>query len=130
MRECGGHLGTGRTLTTRLHRFRSCTTGSPSSSVLLRRDVVIMLKIQLCVKSHDICGESEYCSLCLASISSVIRSARKIINAGVERRTVSRGDGSLMPPAAVLKQAISFTPHLPVSFGRDTKSRWSLLSGV
>ena len=22
------------------------------------------------------------------------------------------------------------TPHLPVSFGRDTKSRWSLLSGV
>ena len=23
-----------------------------------------------------------------------------------------------------------FTPHLPVSFGRDTKSRWSLLSGV
>ena len=27
-------------------------------------------------------------------------------------------------------QAISFTPHLSVSFGRDTKSRWSLLSGV
>ena len=26
--------------------------------------------------------------------------------------------------------AISFTPHLPVSFGRDTKSRWSLISGV
>ena len=23
-----------------------------------------------------------------------------------------------------------FTPHLPVYFGRDTKSRWSLLSGV
>ena len=23
-----------------------------------------------------------------------------------------------------------FTPHLPVSFGKDTKSRWSLLSGV
>ena len=23
-----------------------------------------------------------------------------------------------------------FTPHLPVSVGRDTKSRWSLLSGV
>ena len=22
------------------------------------------------------------------------------------------------------------TPHLPMSFGRDTKSRWSLLSGV
>ena len=27
-------------------------------------------------------------------------------------------------------QTISFIPHLPVSFGRDTKSRWSLLSGV
>ena len=27
-------------------------------------------------------------------------------------------------------EAISFTPHLPVYFGRDTKSRWSLLSGV
>ena len=26
--------------------------------------------------------------------------------------------------------AISFTPHLPVAFGRNTKSRWSLLSGV
>ena len=26
--------------------------------------------------------------------------------------------------------AILFAPHLPVSFGRDTKSRWSLLSGV
>ena len=27
-------------------------------------------------------------------------------------------------------QPVSFTPHLPMSFGRDTKSRWSLLSGV
>ena len=26
--------------------------------------------------------------------------------------------------------AISFTSHMPVSFGRDTKSRWSLLSSV
>ena len=26
--------------------------------------------------------------------------------------------------------SISFTPHLPASFGRDTKSRWSLLFGV
>ena len=30
----------------------------------------------------------------------------------------------------VQSQAISFTSHLPVSFRRDTKSRWSLLSGV
>ena len=26
--------------------------------------------------------------------------------------------------------AVSSTPHLPVAFGRDTKIRWSLLSGV
>ena len=39
----------------------------------------------------------------------------------VERQTVDGGDGGSIPP---------FTPHLPVSFGRDTKSRWSLLSGV
>ena len=48
----------------------------------------------------------------------------------VERRTVNRGDGGSIPPTAVSKRSISFTPHLPVSFGRDTKSRWSLLSGV
>ena len=34
---------------------------------------------------------------------------------------------SHLPPFENL--AISFTAHLPVSFGRDTKSRWSLLSG-
>ena len=44
------------------------------------------------------------------------------------RRTVNRGDSGSIPPTAVL--AISFTPHLHVSFGRDTKSRWSLLSGA
>ena len=43
----------------------------------------------------------------------------------VDRRTGSRGDSGSIPPIAV-----SFTPHLPVSFRRDTKSRWSLLSGV
>ena len=43
----------------------------------------------------------------------------------VERRTVNRGDGGSIPPTAVSKLR-----HLPVSFGRDTKSRWSLLSGV
>ena len=46
-------------------------------------------------------------------------------NRAVERWTVNRGDGGSIPPAA-----ISFTPHLPVSFGRHTKSQWSLLSGV
>ena len=44
----------------------------------------------------------------------------------VERRTVNRGDGGSIPPTAVSKQF----PHLPVSFGRESKSRWSLLSGV
>ena len=44
----------------------------------------------------------------------------------VERRTVNRGDGGSIPPTAVSK----LRQTLPVSFGRDTKSRWSLLSGV
>ena len=48
----------------------------------------------------------------------------------VERWIVNRGNGGSIPPTAVSKLAISFTPHLPVSFGRDTKSRRSLLSGV
>ena len=46
----------------------------------------------------------------------------------VERRTVNQGDGGSIPPTTISK--LTFTPHLPVSFGRDTKSRWSLLSGV
>ena len=48
----------------------------------------------------------------------------------VECRTVNRGDGGSIPPAAVLKLRQFHNPHLPVSFGRDTKSWWSLLSGV
>ena len=55
----------------------------------------------------------------------------------VERGTVNRGDGGSIPPTAVSKLRqfrigfrFFFTPHLPVSLGRDTKSRWSLLSGV
>ena len=50
----------------------------------------------------------------------------------VERRTVNRGGGGSIPPTAVskLRQLFSFMPYFPVSFGRDTKSRWSLLSGV
>ena len=48
----------------------------------------------------------------------------------VERWTVNRGDGGSIPPTAVSKLAISFIPLLSVSFGRDTKHRWSLLPGV
>ena len=48
----------------------------------------------------------------------------------VERRTVNRGTvvQSHLPPFRNLGNFI--TPHLPVSLRRDTKSRWSLLSGV
>ena len=42
----------------------------------------------------------------------------------VERRTVYRGDGGSIP----IRQFRS--PHICLSFGRDTKSRWSFLSGV
>ena len=45
----------------------------------------------------------------------------------VEHRTVNRGDGGSIPPAAVSKIR-QF--HWPVSFERDTKIQWSLLSGV
>ena len=49
----------------------------------------------------------------------------------VERRTVNRGDGGSMPPTAVSKLWQFLSPHIcHVSFGRDTKSGWSLLSGV
>ena len=52
----------------------------------------------------------------------------------VERRTVNRGDiaiGSIHRSNYLVQSHIPpSTPHLPVSFGRDTKSRWSLLSGV
>ena len=43
----------------------------------------------------------------------------------MERRTVNRGGGDLshLPPFRKLG-------NLPVSFVRDTKSRWSILSGV
>ena len=47
----------------------------------------------------------------------------------VEHRTVNRGDSGSISPTTILK-LLSFTQHSPVSFGRDTKSRWSFLSGV
>ena len=44
-------------------------------------------------------------------------------------RTVNRGDGgSIPPPFRYLGNFVHLT--LPVFFGRDTKSLWSLLSGV
>ena len=48
----------------------------------------------------------------------------------VEHRTVNRGDGGSIPPATVSKLSNFVHLTLPVSFGRDTKSQWSLLSGV
>ena len=40
----------------------------------------------------------------------------------VERRTVNRGDGGLIPPAAISKRRQFRSSTLPMSFGRDTKS--------
>ena len=48
----------------------------------------------------------------------------------IERQTVNRGHGGSIPPAVVLKISEFCSPHICLSFGRDTKSRWSLLSGV
>ena len=48
----------------------------------------------------------------------------------VEHQTVNRGDGGSIPPTAVSKLRQFCSPHIYMSFGRDNKSRWSLLSGV
>ena len=48
----------------------------------------------------------------------------------VEHRTFGRGDRGSKSPAAVSNLG-NFVHHtLPVSFGRDTKSRWTLPPGV
>ena len=39
----------------------------------------------------------------------------------VERRTVNRGDGGSIPPATVSKIRQFRSPHICLSFGRDTK---------
>ena len=70
-------------------------------------------------RSPDKCSQPRQC---WASIPYVGSGGR-----AVERRTVNRGDGGSIP---FRNLGNFFTPHLPVSFGRDTKSRWSLLSGV
>ena len=54
-----------------------------------------------------------------------VRSSGRVVE-----RTVNRGDGGSIPPTAVSKLSNFVHLTLPVSFGRDTKSRWSLLSGV
>ena len=48
----------------------------------------------------------------------------------VKRRAFGQEDQGSKPPAAVLKLGNFVQPTFPVSFGRDIKSRWSLLSGV
>ena len=56
---------------------------------------------------------------------SLVRSGGR----AVECRTVNRGDdGSILSPFRNLGNFILLT--FPVTFGRDTKSRWFLLSGV
>ena len=47
-----------------------------------------------------------------------------------ERPTVNRGDGGSIPLTAVSKLRQFRSPLICLSFGRDTKSRWSLLSGI
>ena len=48
----------------------------------------------------------------------------------VVRRSVNRGDGGSIPPTAVSKLTQFRLPHICLWFSEDTKSRWSLLSGV
>ena len=46
------------------------------------------------------------------------------------KRSLNWQNRSISCTTAAISKLRQFTPHLPVSFGRDTKSRWSLLSGV
>ena len=48
----------------------------------------------------------------------------------VERRTVNRGDGGSIPPTAVSKLRQFCLPHICLCLSEETKSQWSLLSGV
>ena len=48
----------------------------------------------------------------------------------VERRAFGRGDRGSKPPPPFRNLGNFVHPTLPLSFGRDSKSRWSLLSGV
>ena len=48
----------------------------------------------------------------------------------VKRRTANRGVGGSVSPTAVSKLRQFSLPHICLSFGRDTKSRWFLLPGV
>ena len=48
----------------------------------------------------------------------------------VERRSVNRGDSGSIPPTAVSKLRQFRSPHICRCLSEETKSRWSLLSGV
>ena len=48
----------------------------------------------------------------------------------VEHQTVKRGDDGSIPPAVVLKLRQFRPPSICLCLSEDTKSRWSLLSGV
>ena len=49
---------------------------------------------------------------------------------GIEHQVFDRRDRGSKPPPPFRSLANFVYPALPVSFGRDSKSRWSLLSGV
>ena len=48
----------------------------------------------------------------------------------VECRTVNRGDGGSIPPTAFSKLRQFHLPHICLCLSEETKSQWSLLSGV
>ena len=48
----------------------------------------------------------------------------------IEYQIINQGVGGSDPPADISKQRQSYSPHLPVFFGRDTKIQWSLMPGV
>ena len=69
---------------------------------------------------------SEALSHCHNKFQLLIYIARKQWSHG--RVDCNGGNGGSIPPVQKLRQFCS--PHICLSFGKDTKSRWSLLSGV
>ena len=81
-------------------------------------------------EADDLCvsGRNNILEICISSI--LLRYSCMSGGRAVECRTFNGRDGSLIPPIGVQKFRQFRSPQICLSFGRDTKSQWSLLCGV
>ena len=106
-----------------------CTVECSTSVIMIPDYLSRHMDFILCPKSHMsqvICPKFMIRYLCYLCTLDLVGSGGHV----VERRTVNRGDGGSIPPAAVSKLSQFRSHHICLSFGGDTKSWWSLLSGV